>query len=150
MNPKPKDMELVLHHECESCPSRMSEIRAKIRTSASAFGFEDDVVHQLVLAIDEACTNIIRYAYDGQTTGKIEIDVAVHPPVWEVRIRDYGKRCDPSKLKGRELDDVRPGGLGLFFIHQAFDHVCFDHSVKKGTCLILRKIRTKKRHIKTA
>ncbi len=132
-------MSADLHYECTSCPSQMSAVRARIRESATGFGFDEDTVARLVLAVDEACTNIIRFAYEGRTDGKIEIDVIVTNGVWEARLRDYGKKPDPSRLKGRELHDVKPGGLGLFFIEQAFDEVQFDHAPQEGTCLILRK-----------
>jgi len=117
----------------------MAAVRARMRESATAFGFNEEIVNQLVLAVDEACTNIIRYAYEGRTDGKIEMDVVTQPDVWEVRLRDYGKKCEPAKLKGRELDKVRPGGLGLFFIQKAFDEVHFDVSPQEGTRLVLRK-----------
>jgi anti-sigma regulatory factor (Ser/Thr protein kinase) len=132
-------MKMVLHHECPSCPSQMSGVRARIRESAKAFGFPDDVVNELVLAVDEACTNIIRYAYEGKTEGKIEIDVCEDCDLWEVRLKDYGKKCKPADLQGRDLEQVRPGGLGLFFIQRAFDQVRFDFTQKVGTVLILRK-----------
>ncbi len=132
-------MSASFHHECISCPSQMSAVRAAMRASARAFGFDEDTVHHLVLAVDEACTNIIRYAYEGRRDGKIEMDVSEEGGAWEVRLRDYGKKCDPARLKGRELHEVRPGGLGLHFIRKAFDEVFFDHSPEKGTCLILRK-----------
>lgn len=128
-----------MHYECTSCPSKMSSLRAKVREAASAFGFNEDTVAQLVLAVDEACTNIIRHAYEGRDDGKIEVDARADNGVWEVRVRDYGKKGDPGQIKGRELHDVKPGGLGLFFIQLAFDDVQFDHTLKEGTCLILRK-----------
>jgi anti-sigma regulatory factor (Ser/Thr protein kinase) len=119
----------------------MSQVRACVREAAAAFGFDETTVMKLVLAVDEACTNIIRHAYKGETHHPIEIEVDTRGDTWEVRIRDYGERCHPSKLKGRELHEVRPGGLGLHFIRQAFDEVHFDHSPEKGTLLILRKRR---------
>lgn len=134
-------MNSTLHYECSSCPSQMSAVRAHIRESVMACGFDDDTVGQLVLAVDEACTNIIRYAYEGKTDEKIEIDITTGDEMWEVRLRDYGKKADPACLKGRELHEVRPGGLGLFFIQQAFDEMHFDHTPEAGTCLILRKRR---------
>ena len=134
-------MNVILHYECTSCPSEMSGIRARMRESAATFGFDEETVGHLVLAVDEACTNIHRYAYEGRRDGRIEVDVIIENDVWEVRLRDYGKKCDPSQLKGRELHEVRPGGLGLFFINQAFDEVRFDHSAEEGTCLVLRKKR---------
>lgn len=128
-----------LHFECNSCPSQMSLIRERVRNAAKEFGFDEDTVPQLVLAVDEACTNIIRHAYEGRTDQKIEMDIQSNGKVWEVRLRDYGKKCDPAKLKSRNLDDVRPGGLGIFFIQNAFDEVFFDPEVQKGSCLVLRK-----------
>lgn len=130
------------HYVCASCPSKMSDLRAHIRESANAFGFDEETVQHLVLAVDEAATNVIRYAYEGRTDCKIEVDIIPGKTTWEVHIRDYGKKCDPAKLKGRELEDIRPGGLGLYFIHQAFDEVHFDHSLAEGTLLILKKSKS--------
>ncbi len=131
-------MKKNFHFECSSCPSQMAIVRSHIRKLAASFGFNEETVLELVLAVDEACTNIIRYAYHGKSSGIIEIDVIPSEKNWEVRLRDYGKTCDPSKLKGRCLEEVRPGGLGLFFIQKAFDEVHFE-PLEKGTCLILRK-----------
>ena len=47
-------MNAILHHECSSCPSEMAAVRALIRESTTAFGFDEDVTGQLVLAVDEA------------------------------------------------------------------------------------------------
>jgi anti-sigma regulatory factor (Ser/Thr protein kinase) len=117
-------------------------MRSCVRKAASECEFDEDTVQKLVLAVDEACTNIIRHAYEGKQDGKIEIEINSDPKIWEIRIRDYGKKCDASKLKGRDLEEIKPGGLGLFFIHQAFDEVHFDQSLDEGTCLILRKKRS--------
>jgi anti-sigma regulatory factor (Ser/Thr protein kinase) len=123
----------------------MSDLRTCIRECAKAYGFDEETVQHLVLAVDEAATNIIRYAYEGKTDGKIEVDVVAGSDSWEVRLRDYGKKCDPAKMRGRDLEDVRPGGLGLYFIHQAFDEVHFDHSYPDGTLLILKKSKAAKK-----
>ena len=67
-------MKSELHYECSSCPSKMADVRAHIRASAKAAGFSDEWIEKLVLAVDEACTNIIRHAYNHREDGKIEID----------------------------------------------------------------------------
>ena len=135
-------MKPPVRHVCRSCPSQMSQLRACVRESAKAFGFEENTIMKLVLAVDEACTNIIRHAYKGETHHPIEMDIEARGNTWEVRLRDYGTRCDPSQLKGRELHEVRPGGLGLHFMRQAFDEVVFAPAPDKGTLLTLRKHRT--------
>ncbi len=135
----PVKQEVPFRYQCASCPSQMADIRTRIRQSASAFGFDEDTITHLVLAVDEACTNIIRHAYDGKSSGKIEVDVKENNHAWEVRLRDYGKKCNPGELKGRDLHEVKPGGLGLFFIKKTFDEVYFEPLLEEGNCLILRK-----------
>ncbi|MCC7518052.1 MAG: ATP-binding protein [Verrucomicrobiae bacterium] len=134
-------MSRLIHHVCRSHPAQMSEVRARVRAAAQEFGFDENTVMRLVLAVDEACTNVIRHAYKGESQHLIELDLEAGDDVWEVRIRDYGEQCPPEQLKGRDLDDVRPGGLGLHFIRQAFDEVHYDCACEKGTLLILRKRR---------
>lgn len=134
-------MKAPVRHVCRSCPSQMSQVRACVREAAKSFGFDENTGMKLVLAVDEACTNIIRHAYKGETHHPIELDIEARGDTWEVRIRDYGARCDPSKLKGRPLEDVKPGGLGLHFMRQAFDEVIFAPAPDKGTLLTLRKHR---------
>ena len=53
-------------------------------------------------------------------------------------LRDYGRSCDPAKIKSRELEDIRPGGLGVHIIKQAFDSVIYTPQ-PRGTRLVLEK-----------
>jgi anti-sigma regulatory factor (Ser/Thr protein kinase) len=48
----------------------------------------------------------------------------------EIVLVDSGMAVDPKKLKGRPLDEVRPGGLGIHFMKQSMDVVEFSR--KKG------------------
>lgn len=80
----------------------------------------------IVLALDEACTNIIRHAYEGRDDCPIHISLDSDSDRIVCVIRDFGKSCDPKKIRGRELDDFRPGGLGVRIMKTAFDEVKFD------------------------
>jgi anti-sigma regulatory factor (Ser/Thr protein kinase) len=91
------------------------------------------------LAVDEACTNIIRHAYDGDHDQRIEVQIRMHPNRIEVKLRDYGRKPDPAKIKPRELHDIRPGGLGVHFIRTIMDEVVYDHSHEVGTELRMTK-----------
>ena len=55
-------------------------------------------------------------------------------------IRKYGRTCDPAKIRGRPLEEIRPGGLGVHIIRQAFDRVTYSPQ-PCGTRLILEKAR---------
>jgi serine/threonine-protein kinase RsbW len=92
----------------------------------------------IVLGVDEACTNIIRYAYELRDDELIALSLEGLRGCVRMRLRDYGKKTPPHKMKGRAHDLVRPGGLGLHLMRTAFDKV--DYIVKRrGTELVLTK-----------
>jgi serine/threonine-protein kinase RsbW len=51
------------HLTIESRTERLIEVRDFVSTAAREFGFTDEEVSKIALAIDEACTNIIKHAY---------------------------------------------------------------------------------------
>lgn len=108
-----------------SKPDRLKLGRSIVRTVAQTSGCSRDTTHDLVLAVDEACQNIIRHAYKGSPDGMMELEIDRDGDSLVILIRDYAEPIDPSKVKPRDLDDVRPGGLGTHFIKEAMDEVAF-------------------------
>lgn len=102
-------------------------------------GVEGPLIDTLKLAIDEACANIIKHAYKGDTGKKIHIRYRITKGAFEAVIEDSGEKVRPELLQGRDLDDVKPGGLGIHFIRRAFDVVAYDGKKKKGNRLRLVK-----------
>jgi serine/threonine-protein kinase RsbW len=105
------------------------EVLADVRTQAEAWlrseGWSTESAYQVVLAIDEALANVIRHAYEGRRDRPIEfclcsIDDAERGPGLEVRIRDFGRQVDPSAIRGRDLCDPRPGGLGVHMVMRKY------------------------------
>lgn len=92
----------------------------------------------MVLGVDEACTNIIRYAYALQDDQLISLSLEGLRHCVRIRLRDYGKQAKKNALRGRSPSSIRPGGLGLHLIRNAFDKV--DYILKqRGTELVLTK-----------
>ena len=102
-------------------------------------GLEEPVINTLKLAIDEACANVIEHTYKGDTGKKIRVQYKITKEAFEAVIEDSGKKVNPELLQGRDLDEVRPGGLGIHFIKRAFDVVAYDDKKKKGNRLRLMK-----------
>ncbi len=94
-------------------------------------------IEDVKLAVDEACANVIRHAYRGDTSQKIVVKFRVIEKGFEVVIEDDGIKAQPDLIAGRSLDDVRPGGLGIHLIKRAFDVFQFDEKKKKGNRLRL-------------
>ena len=92
----------------------------------------------MVLGVDEACTNIIRHAYQLRDDQLIALWLEDSGDCLRMRLRDYGKQTEAHTMKGRAHDLIRPGGLGLHLIRTAFDKV--DYVLKaRGTELVMTK-----------
>ena len=102
-------------------------------------GVDEAIIDNIKLAVDEACSNVIKHAYKRDTDKKIVIKYKVTDRAFEIIIEDSGIKAKPGSLKGRDLDDIRPGGLGLHLIKRAFDVFEFDKKKKKGNRLKLIK-----------
>ena len=116
---------------------RLAEVRREARAFLAECGFEECAAELLILALDEACTNIIRYAY-GHECHPIRLHMERLRDRVRFVLRDYGKSCDPSKIHSRALEDIRPGGVGVHIIKQAFDLVEYRPQAR-GTRLVLEK-----------
>ena len=86
---------------------------------------------ELVLAIAEAAQNIVKHAYQNQETKeRMEIKISLINGELEIGFYDKGRPVDQTKVRHRSIDDVKPGGLGTFFIQQIMDAVEFREGEK--------------------
>ena len=113
-------------------------VRKYVRRFLEAYPFSEKEQLLMVLGVDEACTNIIRYAYELRDDELISLSMEGLRSCVRMRLRDYGKQAPKHALKGRSHDTIKPGGLGLHLIRNAFDEV--DYKLKqRGTELVLTK-----------
>ncbi len=117
--------ERLLKLEFPSLPDRLKLIRAMVGGSAKMCGFDGEAVDNIVLAVDEACQNVIRHAYDGKPDGKIILEVVRYRKAIEFLIKDYAPAVDVDKIRPRDIKDLRPGGLGTHFMRKVMDEVEF-------------------------
>ena|SRR5436190_14716941 len=122
--------------EFASHPGNLCLVRDFARQFLKTADFSETDKDLMVLGLDEACTNVIRYAYHHQPNQLIVLICEQRKDGVVFRLRDFGKQCDPTQLQGRPLDLVQPGGLGIHLIRRAFDRV--DYNLKKeGTELVM-------------
>lgn len=120
-----------------SDPKYLCVVRDVTARMGVLHGVEGELIEQIKLAVDEACSNVIKHAYLGQTGRKITVKYTITPEDFSVIIEDNGLKADPDLIKGRRLNDVRPGGLGVHFIRRIFDVFEFDEKRIKGNRLRL-------------
>jgi len=128
-------MKKLIAFQSDTC--RLAEVRAEVRAFLAAAGFDDCAAELMVLALDEACTNVIRHAY-GNSCKPVRLTLGLLRDRVRFVLRDYGRSCDPGQIRSRALEDIRPGGLGVHIIRQAFDTVDYAPQ-RRGTRLTLEK-----------
>lgn len=126
-----------IRFDSDTC--HLADVRARVRAFLAESGFDECEIEIMVLALDEACTNVIRHAYFYQCR-PVRLEMAAMKHKVRFVIRDYGRTCDPAKIQGRDLEDFRPGGLGVHIIRKAFDRVAYSPQAR-GTRLVLEKAR---------
>lgn len=122
-----------------SSPKFLRVVRAILAEITHEAGFDEKTGKDIILAVAEACTNVIKHSYGGDESKKIIISFSMHDDRLEIEIRDFGKKVDPKEIQHRKLEDVKPGGLGVLFIKSSMDEVEYDTSMRHGTTLTLVK-----------
>lgn len=138
----PSDQPLVL--EITSDTGHLAGVRTAVLGAAQALGFTEPRLSGIALAIDEALANVIRHGYRGQPGQPIQVTIE---PVrrgerrgLQVTICDCCRHVDPATITGRDLDDVRPGGLGTHIIRTVMDEVEYTKREPEGMSLRLVKM----------
>jgi serine/threonine-protein kinase RsbW len=132
--------DLLLKLEMRSNPEALCLVRATLERTAEALNFHSAERRAIVRSVDEALANVMRHAYEGKSGMPIVVTFRRlcgqnHPKTCagiEVLLEDEGVAINPSKLKGRALEDIRPGGLGLHFMRQSMDEVEFKRKHGKN------------------
>ena len=124
-----------------SDPAALFLVRGVVERLSERMGFAAEETGRMVLAVDEACTNVIRHAYGDRTNERIVLTFEATGEHLEILVRDFGPGADAGLFAARDLDDVRPGGLGMHFIRSAMDRVEYENQQGGGMLLRLIKLR---------
>jgi len=117
--------EEILSKECAACPNELGCIRKDVSAACQKMGFLEQDINAVVLAIDEACTNIIRYAYKDCSDGTIKIEIVKSDTQAIFRLHDHAPKAPKDCLKAKKSDPLKPGGLGVALIQTVMDSVEF-------------------------
>ncbi len=112
-------------------PERLCLVRALVKRAAEAVGCNEALGEKLVIAINEACMNVIQHAYKGNESGEVVLQILNNKSQILFRLMDFAEPVDLDSVKSRELEDVRPGGLGVHFIMEIMDK-CERGHLEKG------------------
>jgi sigma-B regulation protein RsbU (phosphoserine phosphatase) len=106
-------------------PEHLCRMRDAVREYLAANGCDETTIRDIVLVIDEACQNVIRHGYQGDPDGTIELEIHREGGNLVFSLLDDAPPVDAAKVRPRDLEDVRPGGLGTHFIQSLMDESDF-------------------------
>jgi serine/threonine-protein kinase RsbW len=121
----------LLKLELRSHPQLLCVIRGALEPLMEMLGFSPEHGREIIRAVDESVSNIMRHSYHGRLDQPIEVycnrlerrTSAETEQGVEILLFDCGPAVDPTKIEARALDDVKPGGLGLHIIRGSMDSV---------------------------
>ncbi len=133
-----------LQLELVSNPIYLCAVREMMNLSARRLGFTDAHASQIALAVDEALVNVMKHGYERRLDGRIWLRMTPHHALGaladiEIVIDDRARQVDPGDIKGRDLEDIRPGGLGVHIIREVMDEVRYEKRDGGGMRLTMVK-----------
>jgi len=150
---------LLLRMELRSNPEVLCVVRSAVTRLVQLLGFSESDNNLVILALDEALTNIIRHAYQGQRERCIEatfrlLEVpgnAVPQRAFEIVLEDEGlpadvKRLNPPPLQETSVEERKPGGLGMHFIRTNMDKVEFRRRDGRNVLRLVKAIPVAESH----
>ena len=126
-------------------PEYLCVVRLAVRKAAEIAGLAASDLDAVTLALEEALTNVIQHSYDGPCHKPILIKLDTVDTDdkggmgLQIIVRDFGGQVDPSKIRSRDLEDVRPGGLGVHIIRSVMDEVEYSCPADGGMQLRMTK-----------
>ncbi len=122
----------------------LKDIREQVRHICEQQQTTKILTENIIIAVNEASMNIIQHGYGNNPENEftVVIGLAGNNEKKEIIIQliDQANKIDPSKIKSRDLDDIKPGGIGVHMIHKLMDSVIYlDDDRLKGNTLELRK-----------
>ncbi|MEQ8504673.1 MAG: SpoIIE family protein phosphatase [Rhodospirillales bacterium] len=137
--------EAIMSMRLPARADRLRVIRHAVRAALDYLSCEHEMTEEVILAVDEACQNVVRHAYGGRDDGEIAVELRRDGEDFVVEVQDFAAPVVLDTIKGRDLDDIRPGGLGVHLIREVMDDVQFvTPPAGVGNLLQLRKRLQKK------
>ena len=137
----PSERELYL--QFKSTPDVLPAIRGMLRGLCDRRGFTEEEISHITLAVDEALANIIRHGYRNRDDGPIWISCGFTNTSENrlmIDIEDECPQVEPQSMAGRDLEDIRPGGLGVHLMREVMDLCEFNMRPKTGMRVRLEKV----------
>ena len=134
------DRHLILHNDIQQIP----QLADFVETIAEESGLSQPLAMSLNLALEEAVTNVIVYAYPEGTDGLVDIEAIIRKDLIRFIISDSGQPFDPTQVEAVDINlplEERPiGGLGIHLVRSIMDEVSYERVDGKNHLYLIKKL----------
>ena len=139
-NPDTSERHLILHNDIQQIP----QLAGFVEAIAQEKHLDQGLAMSLNLALEEAVTNVIMYAYPKGSDGLVDIEAVIRPSSIDFAIIDSGIPFDPTTVPEAQVDaslEDRPiGGLGIYLVRSIMDSVSYRRYEGKNILSMTKKI----------
>lgn len=126
------------------CTAALVELRSFLQLSLKAYGFSEVDRHQLILAVEEVCANLIIHSHACNPKELIYLEVKELKKKLTIEITDKGDAFNLLEYEVPDLKKVieekRKGGIGILLVKKIMDEIEFESKNGKNTCRLIKKI----------
>jgi serine/threonine-protein kinase RsbW len=119
------------------------ELRSFLQRSLEAYGFSEVDRHQVTLAVEEVCTNLIIHSHASNPKEVIYLEVKELKKKLAIEITDKGDAFNLLEYEVPDLKKVieekRKGGIGILLVKKIMDEIEFESKNGKNTCRLIKK-----------
>lgn len=124
----------TFHLNILSQTEKLSLVRDFVSEAAGECGFDVESINKIAIAVDEACTNIIKHSYEFASNKHIDITIMMNGTKFEIVIAHEGKSFHPESIKSPDMKEYlshyRRGGLGMHLMRSLMDQV--EYKIASG------------------
>ena len=140
MQPDATERHLILHNNIQQIP----QLADFIETIANEMHLEQGLAMSLNLALEEAVTNVILYAYPEGSDGLVDIEAILGRETLRFIISDSGKPFDPTAAPEADVtlgvEDRPIGGLGIYLVRNIMDVVSYERTDGKNILSMTKRL----------
>ncbi|TDQ13734.1 serine/threonine-protein kinase RsbW [Algoriphagus boseongensis] len=126
--------------------SALSDLRAFLKDSLQNFSISEIDQHQLTLAVEEVCANLIIHSHGCNPQDHINLEIKDSGEKLIFEISDQGEAFNILDYEAPDLKKVilekRKGGLGIILVKKIMDEIEFESKNGTNTCRLIKWFRS--------
>jgi anti-sigma regulatory factor (Ser/Thr protein kinase) len=141
---------MVAHKHSFELKNDLSELKLlkqNLENFGRPNGLSNSCINEINIGLDELFTNIVSYGFKDDSDHRIRFNIHLKKDVLTINVEDDGIPFNPLEIKDpgtpTDLIDVKIGGLGIHFVKQLMDDVCYDRNQGKNRLTLIKSISAK-------